>query len=498
MEKRLRGSLGKAPTNPIRRSQSGFWRSIRVRFTVLYVSTILVLLIGGGFVLYNTAERIVMNETDEALTTRAARVLDAYFAHQPFLDLTELRDPNFHVGTVYPDFFYYGLFNVDSQSNKLLSSSVGSNPVLAETLQDAAKTQRPYSFVFFETRGYRWRILKYPVKNSNAVLVVATPWDPTEYRLLRLVMIMVGVFALVLFVSGFGSYTLIGRTLRPIDEIVTEAESMSVDRMTEQMLPENFATDIEIAHLIHALNGMVSRLNSVFNGQRQFIADASHEMRTPLTILRGEIELALQRERSSDEYKSVLISGLEETDRLTALVESLGLLARGDASGWRLADSQIFDCNRLLLGLTDAMQVAGNTYGISLSFLPSEETVEIRGDEGSLRRAFSNLIENGIHYTPRGGRVEVSTRVVGNWFEVVVSDTGVGMSEEDTGRIFDRFYRSVRTRTMSEGSGLGLSITLQTIKAHKGTIGVKSTLGQGSSFTVKLPLARTSLPPKSH
>ena len=180
------------------RSQPGFWRSIRVRLTLFYVSTILMLLTGGGFVLYNTAERIVINETDEALTTRAAWVLDSYSAHQPFLGLTQLRDPNFHIGSVYPDYFYYGLFNVQSRSDRLLSSSVDNNATIAATLQDAARTQKPNTFVFSELRGYRWRILKYPVKNSNAVLVVATPWDPTEYRLFRLVMIMVAVFALVL------------------------------------------------------------------------------------------------------------------------------------------------------------------------------------------------------------------------------------------------------------------------------------------------------------
>jgi len=465
-----------------------FWRSIRVRLTLFYILTIFILLVVAGIVLYNTAERIVINETDEALATRAAQIVDAYAAEEPYLDLTLLKDPNFHVGQVRPDYFYYGLFDVNARSNRLLSSTIASNSKIANVLQNSARVQKQGTFVFAGPSGDRWRILKYPVKASNINLVVATPWDPNEYRLNQLILILVGIFTVVLLASGFGSYVLIGRTLRPIDEIVTEAESLSVDRMTEKLLPENFATDTEIAHLIQALNGMVSRLNSVFHGQRQFIADASHEMRTPLTILRGEIELALQRERSVTEYKSVLTSGLEETDRLTALVESLGLLARGDASGWRLADPRVFDCNRLLLGLVDAMEHAAGACGVALAYAPCEEVAEISGDEVALRRAFSNLIENGIHYTQRGGRVEVSTRIVGNLLEILVSDNGVGISEEDVSRIFDRFYRSVRTRTMSDGSGLGLSISLHTIKSHHGTVTVKSSPDLGSVFTIHLPL----------
>jgi signal transduction histidine kinase len=472
--------------------QRNFWRSIRVRLTLFYVVAILLLLIGAGFILYWEAERIVLRETDEALVTRAGRIVEAHDFHQSLMDL-QLKDADFQVGDIGVDHFYYGFYDNSNGNAVRVASTAPHASGIGDVLITAAQTQKPGTFSYYGSPGFRWRILDYHLTGSPNILIVATPWDPNEYRLGRLILTLVELFGVVLLVSGVGSYVLIGRTLRPIDEIVTEAETISADRMAERLLPEHAASDTEIGHLVSALNDMFSRLNRVFNGQRQFIADASHEMRTPLTVLRGEMELALSRDRSIDDYKSVLRSGLDETKRLAGLVESLGLLARGDASGWRIEGSQVFDCNRLLLGLTASMQHAANAANITLAYYPCNAIAEVSGDEGSLRRAFSNLIENGLHYTPQGGRVDVTTRINGNILEVVVADTGVGISEEDKQRIFDRFYRSTRTRTMSEGSGLGLAITLHTIKSHGGEIQVRSSLKSGSEFTVKIPLVKSTV-----
>lgn len=471
--------------NGTARSSARPWRSIRVRFTLLYVATLGMLLTAAAIVLYVTAEEIVIRETDEALATRASAVIDAYAAGEDYLDIGVVQDLQFHVGRVYPDYFYYGLFlRSNPASNPLLSTTAKRSQHATDDLTLAASGRPGFAFLqFFHSR---MRVLSLQVPKTGRILVMATPWDPNEYRLKRLTGTLTALMAVVLAAAGTGCYLLIERTLSPIGALVSEAERLSVERMRPELLPER-AADTEIDHLVKALNGMVSRIHTALNSQRQFAADASHELRTPLTILRGELELALQRERTAAEYRAVLESGLEETERLTAIVEALGILARGDASEWRSADYTTVELNILLRDLVLGFQPASVSAGIALSYHANGPTITLQGDRDALRRALSNVIENALRFTQPGGVVKVFLLIGYKQARIEVLDTGVGIDPSDIGRLFDRFFRSARTRGMQEGSGLGLAIASRIIHAHGGEIEVRSVVGEGSVFTVRLP-----------
>ena len=231
---------------------------------------------------------------------------------------------------------------------------------------------------------------------------------------------------------------------------------------------------------------MLGRLDDAFHQIRQFSADASHELQTPLTILKGEMEVALRSQRSSEEYQRVLKSGLEEIDRINHLVEGLLLLARSDAGVLRM-DLRPVELKELLQEICEQMKVVADDH--SISFQPSSlETVSVLGDREHLRRLLLNLVDNAIKYTPAGGSVTLSLQSEKDWASLRISDTGIGLSRDEQQLIFSRFHRATETRSRDEkGVGLGLSIARSITEAHGGRIQVESTPGQGSTFTVLLP-----------
>jgi heavy metal sensor kinase len=239
--------------------------------------------------------------------------------------------------------------------------------------------------------------------------------------------------------------------------------------------------------LAKTLNEMLGRLDTAFSQIRQFSADASHELQTPLTILKGEQEVALRSPRNAEEYQRTLKSALEEIDRIAHLVEGLLLLARADAGVLRM-DRQPVDLAQLIEEIYGQTKVLADNQTITLR-LEHVEPVTIQGDYDRLRRLLLNLVDNGIKYTRPGGRVTLSVQRDGGRASLQVSDTGIGLSGEEQDRIFQRFYRGAEARTHGQsGAGLGLCIARSIAEAHGGRIEVESTTGQGSTFTVLLPL----------
>jgi signal transduction histidine kinase len=232
---------------------------------------------------------------------------------------------------------------------------------------------------------------------------------------------------------------------------------------------------------------MLARLEAAFGEIRRFNADASHELQTPLTILKGEMEVALRSPRSQEEYQRILKSSLEEIDQISHLVGGLLLLARADAGVLR-RESRRLDLAQLVEEVYGQARALAQKRGVDL-LLGGMEPLSVQGDYELLKRLLFNLIDNGIKYTP-GGKVTVSLRRNGEWIELKVSDTGIGISTEEQREIFQRFYRSAEARPRTEGgAGLGLCIARSIAEAHGGRIEVESSPGQGSTFTVLLPAA---------
>jgi heavy metal sensor kinase len=301
----------------------------------------------------------------------------------------------------------------------------------------------------------------------------------------RFVLIMAAVLPLGLLLAGGGGWLLARRALRPVDHMTRAAQRISAERLAERL--QETGTGDELDRLARTLNEMLGRLDDSFRQVRQFSADASHELQTPLTILKGEIEVALRSSRSPEEYQQVLLSSLEEIERISRLVEGLLLLARADSGVLRL-DLKPVDLTRLLTEIAAQLQRQAADQGVGLQ--PDNlEPVTIWGDKDQLTRLILNLIDNAIKYTPAGGRVTLSLGRVENQALIRVTDTGIGLSEAEQARIFTRFYRAAEARSQSGGgAGLGLCIAQSIAAAHGGKIEVHSRPGQGSTFTVTLPV----------
>ena len=268
---------------------------------------------------------------------------------------------------------------------------------------------------------------------------------------------------------------------RPLDDIATVANQISRADDLSLRVPHSDRID-EIGVLARALNETLERLERLFQTQQRLMADVSHELRTPLTAIRGNVDL-MRRMGDGDPESLEIIQ--EEVDRLTRLVGDLTLLARADAGGLPLTlkpvelDNLLFEVYRQVSILAKPVEVVGTEVG----------QVCVNGDSDRLKQLLLNLIENGMKYTPRGGRVTVTLAQTDGWAQLTISDNGVGIPAEDLPFIFDRFYRVDKARNRSQGgSGLGLAIAKWVAQAHGGDIYVTSEVNVGSTFTVVLPV----------
>lgn len=332
------------------------------------------------------------------------------------------------------------------------------------------------------------RVYTQPVIRSGRVVnfvQVAASFGEVNGTLRRLALILMGVVPSAVVLAGLGGWTLARRALRPVDEVVAAARRITAERLNERIARP--ASEDELARLVDTLNAMIARLEAAFGRVREFSADASHELKTPLTILRGEVELLLSSNRTSEDYQRGLRVILEEVRRMSEIVEDLLTLAKADLGATQLHSAPV-DLGDLVGEVYEKARTLpeANDKRFTVS---RRDPLVLEGDSDRLRQMVMNLVVNAFRYTPPGGKVDVSlTRMDGKTL-IAVTDTGIGIAEKDIQRIFDRFYRSVDARGMeSEGSGLGLNICKWVAEAHGGSIRVESRPGKGSTFTVELPL----------
>lgn len=307
---------------------------------------------------------------------------------------------------------------------------------------------------------------------------------PREYLLDALIIV-----PLIIGAAGVGAFLILGRTQRQLSEITTEVAAITDGRSLHRRLAlSDESTDF--ADLVTTLNAMISRLETSFAGLRRFTADASHELKTPLTVLRADVERAMMESGQPTERMIALEEALQEVRRMTDLVESLLTLARADEGRFDLHREPV-ELGPLVQEVYETALILGEAQGVTVN-LPFTADVIVMGDRTRLRQLFLNLVTNAIKYTPAGGKVELGVGRHPDNVTFAVRDTGIGISAADFPHIFERFWRADRVRSrMSErgGFGLGLAISQWIAQAHGGTLTASSRLGRGSLFTVTLPLA---------
>jgi heavy metal sensor kinase len=294
---------------------------------------------------------------------------------------------------------------------------------------------------------------------------------------------------LLLLAAMAGGWLMARQSLHPVTAMTERAASIGAATLHER-LPVKNPRD-ELGRLATVFNDLLARLDQAFEQQRQFMADASHELRTPVTIMGGEAELALSRgDRPPTELRTALTNIRHESRRLKRIVDDLFLLARGNAGEQLLAPTSLY-LGDLARECVQAARSLAGTKGVDLSYDGREE-LPYTGDEALLRRLIMNLLDNAIKYTPAGGAVELGTGAEDGLYVIEVRDTGPGIPERARSRLFDRFYRARLDRTESDtGAGLGLAIARWIAESHGGTITLMKSDDRGSTFRVALPAAST-------
>ena len=274
------------------------------------------------------------------------------------------------------------------------------------------------------------------------------------------------------------------------------AEPLGVLEEGLGQLRRDFFAGVPLVLLLASIGGYIlarkslEPIASMVNEQQRFIADASHELRTPLAVLRGETEVALGKTRTVEEYQESLTLIKDEAERLSRIVEDLFILARQPIQSPTALIKEPVSLTEVVKDCARAAQVLASRKGVRLKLENDATSIALNADEELIKRMILNLLDNAVKYTPEGGEISLALEKHNGSAEIVVRDTGIGLSQTDQQRVFDRFYRVDKARSRAlGGAGLGLSIVRSIVEAHGGNITIDSTPRHGSTFTVSLPLA---------
>ena len=368
---------------------------------------------------------------------------------------------------------------------------------IAGLLDAVARNPNPAPYFATLSDGdnqYRVVARRVQARGSMYTLVVLRSLHDQEDLLERASYALLIAVLLALLLASIGGYFLARKSLAPVVRMSASAAHIGADNLHER-LPVANERD-ELGRLALVINGLLARLDASFEQQRRFMADASHELRTPVAIMRSEAEVALsQQERSNQELRESIVIFQDETRRLTGIVEDLFMLARADAGQYKLTLKECY-LDELAGEVTRAVRTLVAERRLTLQ-LDAAEEMPFRGDENLLRRLLLNLVYNAIKYTPSGGTVTVSCKREAQHYIVTVSDTGRGIPAEAQPHIFERFYRADSARSREEddgagltsGAGLGLSIARWVAEAHDGTLELLHSSPAGSVFQLILPTA---------
>lgn len=477
--------------------------SLRLQVAAWYTVAFALLLLLTGAVFYQYLEHALEASVDTDLQLRAQQVTaEAGIAGgTTSLDrLPGFGEPNQPPPPQTVDVNYGMLVRVLDAHGKLL----GETPAFRLLPVPAASIAQPLAGIPWQgtvkvQHDQEVRIYSRTMTNHGqtvAVIQVGQSLATLHGLLHQLVAALLAVGFLVLLICATGSYWLAGRSFAPIQRLAETARKIQAGDL-HQRVPVPPVRD-EMQYLAVTLNAMLTSLDHSFSQQRQFVADASHELRTPVAVIRNKADVTLLQPRSQEEYCSVLHAIRTETVRLSHLISDLLALARGDEGQMRFEYEEVW-LDRLVEAVAANAQPLAQERGIQLSL--ALQPVTLIGDEARLIQVIMNLLENAIRYTNAGGQVHLRLKATPSEAQLIVQDTGIGIAPEHLPHIFERFYRAdpSRKRVGEGGNGLGLSIVEWIVRLHHGSIVVKSQVGQGASFTVNLPFLPPCIanPPKT-
>jgi heavy metal sensor kinase len=508
------------------------FQSLKFKFTIWYLAILGVLLFLLSIGVYFNFTHILYTELDASLQSRASQILN-------FREILSIVKEGRFEGDAaeFINIYYYPRDN-----KKLTHISFRNNdiPVSEKLLAQTLAGQKSFNTVDSQTGGYL-RVYAVPFsndrvtpsgkepvdemkpplpkrpgpnsRNSNksgkksgkakrgsgkqppphpsdnqkkpAMLIIGRSTENIEQTLDGLLRTLLIFIPVTLLFSGAGGLFLARRALKPVDQITRIARDIGESDLSGRITVH---TKDELGLLARILNNMIERLEKAFLRQKEFTADASHELRAPLAVIEAESTFMLQRPRSEEDYQRSLELVAQETRHMSNIINQLLVLARGDSNREQVLVQEI-NLGNFLREFKKDGEVLCRDKGLELH-LDQVKDLTINGDAMQLKQLFMNLLQNGIRYTDKGGIISISLRREGDTAVATMSDSGMGIPESALPYVFERFYRVDKARSRSEGgSGLGLAICKLIAENHKGSIEVDSKEGEGSTFFVRLPLA---------
>lgn len=460
--------------------------SIRIRLTSWYLAILALGLGVFGVGSWFAMSVSVFNTIDEELEDRIHGVEKFMQLQIASLSPVEIRDEFREHSVLGPG---GDLFQVCNESGEwLYRSAVLENSQMPIRLPKELGKMPVYESLTVQNTPVRFATGRVVVNGQPYTIQVAAPLKEFNEALERFRWILWSLAPLLLAGAGAGGYWISRRALKPVDQIATAAESISISNLSNRL--EVPRTADELQRLSETLNRMLGRLDGSVQRISQFTADASHELRAPVALIRTTAELAVHAGRTNGEYHEDMQHILSEAERTSRLIESLLLLARADAGEDGLQHELTNFASSVREAIEQGRKLAAERH-LLLTVHIDEEPVAVLGDAEALRRLAFILVDNAIKYNAEGGSFEVCLSSHGGRAVLSVRDSGIGIAQEDLPHVFDRFWRADRVRSRGAGgAGLGLAIARWIVDRHQGSIEVESQSGQGSKFTVKIPLAQ--------
>jgi two-component system OmpR family sensor kinase len=464
--------------------------SFRNRLSLWHTAAVASFLAIAAFAGHWTLARLVLGQLDAALVALAeteASALEADLRHP-------VRVHEFAPGTAPPSFVRLDRFvQIVDLDGKVLAKSANLGTVRLPAPQAMLQRLKAGEVVFetFEDFGEEpIRVTALPITaagNSYAVEVAGSLDD--AYGLLNAGRwLFLGLSLLLLAGVAVTTAVFARRALRPVDEIVAKARRIGESNLTER-LPQPTSQD-ELGRLIDTLNAMLDRVERGVETQRRFTADASHELRSPLSRLRAEIEVTLRRPRDAAEYEETLRSCLEEVERLSQLTEELLTLAHLDADERPRQEAPAIALVPIVDDAVRRLASQASRCAVSVLVEPSGASPSVKVGPTAVGLALTNILDNAVKFSPAGSEVRVGVSTDGSEALIVVSDNGPGVAPDELPRLFDRFHRGTAAReSEAPGFGLGLAISRAVIERQGGSISVESQGVRGARFSIRLPLA---------
>ncbi len=461
-----------------------------------------------------TLNRILLKDIDENLQIKAneiANILRAYekinqLSSHPLGFLEELvrnspflPDKNEIIDDLWRSQFeslklkndYISILNI--KGRQILHSNNINKALSSLILKDFSFSANNIYFGNIYSQDLNLRVINFPYSYKNKltlIIQVATSLNSVNQIKMKFILLSVSVVFIVIVLTSFLGSFFVRKILTPVQDIINTANKISHKDLSIRIKEKEH--EIEMQSLIGSFNSMIERLEKSFGHINEFNSHVAHELKTPLAIMRGELELSLEQLKENDENKKLITESIEEIDRMIRIVKDLLFLAKLDFKPNILKFEEL-NLNVLLEEILEHSNILASEKSIFISFnLPSGDII-ISADKVHLRRLFLNIIVNAISYSPNNSKIILNTKIESDKVFVEIIDHGKGISPENISKVFDKFFRIEKEEQVIEsGSGLGLSIALSIAKAHQGDILVQSKLNEGSVFTIVLPVLSKS------